>query len=118
MNLDGSAALGARSADELLDEFLAPFQQGLPVEDIAHLLAINDGRLLEWIAGCELRNHGNETPLTRELSELLEGSEGAPDSHIRFINLNHRSLVGGITADRNDIQTHFLGRLLDQLYGA
>jgi serine/threonine protein kinase len=118
MNLDGSAALGTRSADELLDEFLGPFQQGRPVEDIAHLLAINDGRLLEWIAGCELRNNGNETPLTKELSELLEESDGTQESHIRFINLNHRSLVGGITQDRTDIQTHFLNRLLDQMYGA
>ncbi len=48
MNLDGSAAWQGRSADELLDEFLEPFQQGLPNEDIVHLLAINDGRLVEW----------------------------------------------------------------------
>ena len=38
-------------------------------------------------------------------------------SYIRFINLNRRSLVGGVTSDRKDIQTDFLERLLDQLYG-
>lgn len=118
INLDGSAAWGARSADELLDKFLEPFQQGLPTEDIAHLLAINDGRLLEWIASCETRLNGKETPLTKELSELIESDEGTKTSHIRFIDLNHRSLVGGVTPERNEIQTHFLDRLLDQLYGA
>jgi hypothetical protein len=117
MNLDGSAAWGGRSADELLDQFLEPFQEGPPTEDLAHLLAINDGRLLEWISGCEARRHGKETPLTKELSDLLEGGEGTDGSYIRFINLNHRSLVGGVTPDRSGIQTHFLGRLLDQLYG-
>ena len=44
MNLDGSASWQGRSADELLDEFLAPFQDGKPAADIVHLLAINDGR--------------------------------------------------------------------------
>jgi serine/threonine protein kinase len=118
MNLDGSAAWGARSADELLDHFLEPFQEGTPSEDIAHLLAINDGRLLEWISGCEVRRHGRETPLTRELSALLEDGNGTEGSYIRFVTLNHRSLVGGVTPDRSHIQTRFLGRLLDQLYGA
>ena len=38
MNLDGSASWRGRSADELLKEFLAPFQHGEPAEDIVHLL--------------------------------------------------------------------------------
>src|SRR5262249_42935708 len=45
MNLDGSASWQGRSADEILDDFLAPFENGLPDEDIVHLLAVNDGRL-------------------------------------------------------------------------
>ncbi|MFQ5472147.1 MAG: NERD domain-containing protein, partial [Dehalococcoidia bacterium] len=59
MNLDGSAAWRGRSADEILDEFMAPFQHGLPDDDIVHLLAVNDGRLLEWIEGVEARQGGN-----------------------------------------------------------
>jgi hypothetical protein len=35
MNLDGSAAWKGRSADELLDDFLAPFQNGTPTDDIS-----------------------------------------------------------------------------------
>lgn len=117
MNLDGSAAWRGRSADDLLDEFLAPFQYGPPTEDIVHLLAINDGRLLEWIEGVEGRQGGKETPLTTELYKLLQQQAATQESHIRFVNLNQRSLVGGITPDRRQIETGFLERLLDQLYG-
>ena len=126
MNLDGSASWQGRSADKLLDEFLAPFQTGPPAEDIAHLLAINDGRLLEWIERVEKRD--DETSLTRALSEWLRAAnEDWPladghhkiraAEHIRFISLNQRSLVGGVTADGTGIDTGFLERLLDALYG-
>ncbi len=111
MNLDGSAAWRGHSADDLLDEFLGPFQKGPPSDDVVHLLAINDGRLLEWIEGA------GETPLTTELYDLLGGEAALPESHIRFISLNQRSLVGGITPDQSRIETSFLERLLDQLYG-
>ena len=157
MNLDGSASWQGRSADDLLDEFLAPFRDGLPAEDIAHLLAINDGRLLEWIERVEGRER--ETALTRALYEALQrvqqdrwtgapaaagdeddeydddaggggdaaedaddvaedaAPQAAPDAHIRFVNLNQRSLVGGVTADGTGIETGFLERLVDHLYG-
>lgn len=117
MNLDGSAAWRGRSADELLDEFLGPFQEGPPKDDIVHLLAINDGRLLEWIENVESSRGEIETALTKELYHLLEGEAANSEPHIRFIRLNQRSLVGGITADRKSIETDFLKRLLDHLYG-
>lgn len=113
INLDGSAAWAGRSADELLDEFFEPFQNGAPSTDIAHLLAINDGRLLEWV---ESRSSRYDTALTQELYELLEG-EWPTGSHIRFISLNERSLVGGINYELNKIETDFLNNLVDQLYG-
>ncbi len=111
MNLDGSAAWKERSADELLDDFLKPFREGHPNEDIVHLLAINDGRLLEWA-------EREETPLTAALCELLEGGVDGKESHIRFINLNRRSLVGSISEDGDRIETGFLEHLIDKLYGA
>lgn len=117
MNLDGSAAWEGRSADDLLDAFLEPFQQGHPKEDIVHLLAVNDGRLLEWIEGASSRYKGSPTALTEELDDLLQMEAADRKSHIRFISLNRRSLVGGITADRKDIDTDFLERLLDHLCG-
>lgn len=116
MNLDGSAAWRGKSADEILDDFLAPFQNGPPKDKIVHLLAVNDGRLLEWLEGVEERL-GKETPLTIELYDLLQKESVGRDSHIRFISLNQRSLVGGISTDSSDIDTTFLKQLLDQLYG-
>ena len=158
MNLDGSASWQGRSADDLLDEFLAPFRDGPPAEDIAHLLAINDGRLLEWIEQVERRE--NETSLTEALSGALQrvqqdrwtetpeaardedehqrenavgagddsaadapddaddsSPRSARDAYIRFVNLNQRSLVGGVTDDGTSIETGFLEPLVNQLYG-
>jgi len=112
MNLDGSASWRESSADELLDKFLQPFQAGSPDEDIVHLLAINDGRLLEWIEKTE-----SETPLMQALCDRLNGQESASESHIRFINLNQRSLVGSVGGSGANITTDFLERLIDRLYG-
>ena len=90
MNLDGSAAWRGRSADELVDEFLEPFQEGQPRDDIVHFLAVNDGRLLEWIEGVKSRRRGSDTPLTKELYDRLEDETVPHESDIRFINLNQR----------------------------
>lgn len=114
MNLDGSASWKGSSSDALLDEFLGPFQQGAPAEDRVHLLAINDGRLLEWIERVESEAG---TPLTQALSRLLNGEESPPESHIRFISLNQRSLVGSVLPSEGRIETRFLEDLLDSLYG-
>lgn len=120
MNLDGSASWRDQSADELLDDFMAPFQAGEPSDDIARLLAINDGRLLEWI-------ESHDTPLTKALAAQLDAAAGcdldaeaaqaASGSHIRFISLNQRSLVGSITPAETAIQSTFLEGLVDRLYG-
>lgn len=116
MNLDGSAAWNGRSADEILNQFLAPFQDGPPETDIVHLLAINDGRLLEWLDSVEERN-GGATHLTNLLYEMLRQEAATQRSYVRFINLNQRSLVGGVSTDRKQIETQFLERLTDHLYG-
>ena len=119
MNLDGSAAFEGRSADEMLDEFLEPFQQGAPEEDTVHLLAINDGRLLEWI------DRPPHTPLKSNLQDLLETSSRESEGHdaptqegfIAFHHLNMRSHVGSFLINEGRIATTFLERLLDGLYG-
>ncbi len=108
LNLDGSAAWETSSANDLLNDLLRPFANGAPAEDIVHLLAINDGRLMGWL-------DGQTTPLARSLRRLLDGQPSdAP--HIGFFHLNDRSLVGEF--DRNgELRTDFLDQLLDQLYG-
>ena len=110
MNLDGSAAWKEKSADEILDEFLEPFLQGPPDEDIVHLLAINDGRLLEWIGSAGGSN------LAESLGDLLAGKTGG-EPHIRFVDLNQRPLVGAVDFGRRLIKTGFLETLVDKLYG-
>lgn len=117
MNLDGSASWKGKSADELLDEFLKPFQHGEPSDDLVHLLAINDGRLLEWIESHHGRNSNESTQLTDSLLKLLQQGASQNSGHIRFLNLNQRTLVGDVSADSQSIATDFLDRLLDQLYG-
>ncbi|UVT22058.1 MAG: NERD domain-containing protein [Nitrospira sp.] len=116
-NLDGAASFGGKSASELLDEFFAPFMQGYPEADIAHLLAINDGRLLEWIDRYQGQN--DAAPLIKHLNYLLdqESDITLPDSHIRLIDLNSRSLVGGIRPDTTTVNTEFLDKLVDKLLG-
>ena len=114
MNLDGSASWRGRSANELLNECFAPFHDG-PSETEVLLLAINDGRLLEWIESTE--ESRGQTPLTASLLEQLEGTNVARPTHIRFVNLNQRSLVGGWVEDGRTFDTSFLERLVDSLYG-
>ncbi len=115
-NLDGSASFQGRSANELLDEFLQPFLDGLPGEDIAHLLAINDGRLYEWLESRE-RTSGT-SPFTRALRAFLahDDEDGEPLAHVQFISLNHRSLVGGRTPS-GQWSDDFLDRLIHRLLG-
>ncbi|MFC1743402.1 NERD domain-containing protein [Candidatus Riflebacteria bacterium] len=116
INLDGSASWDEKSADELLSEILSPFQHGKPEDDIVHLLAVNDGRLLEWIDVFESEN-GESTPLTEQLCQLLNGEHLKKGNYIRYIDLNQRSLVGSINYDSQKVSTEFLDSLVDNLYG-
>jgi hypothetical protein len=114
INLDGAASWNGRTADELLDEVFEPFQHGRPAGCV-HLVAVNDGRLLEWIGSYENR-HG-ETHLTRQLAEALGPGERGLDPHIRFIELNQRSLVGGIKDGAHHVSTEFVDELIEKLVG-
>jgi serine/threonine protein kinase len=116
-NLDGAAALQERGANDLLDELFAPFLNGPPVDDRAHLLAINDGRLLEWLQ--RRVETAGESPLTRALTAALASDDDPTTvpAHVRFISLNHRSLVGGRQANSEHVSTEFTDRLFDALLG-
>jgi serine/threonine protein kinase len=116
-NLDGSAAWQGRSSNDLLTECFDPFLDGPPSEDIAHLLAINDGRLLEWLEN-RVRSTG-ESALTQALSSFLASDDDptAAPSYVRFISLNHRSLVGGRVGNGSRVTTDFLDQLIAALLG-
>lgn len=112
MNLDGSASLGDKSANDILNEFLAPYKEGAATEESASLLAINDGKLLEWVENQE------DNPLAEVLDGLLAGDELPSDfQFIQYIDLNKRSLVGGYTSDPASLLHSFPARLIDAFYG-
>jgi len=116
VNLDGSAAWQGKSANELLDKFFAPFKNLELYRNWRHprILAINSGKLLEWL------ETQDETPLTRQLyAALFDGdstSDEHLDQHIRLIDLNRRSLVGGV--ESGEIRATFLNALLDRFLGS
>lgn len=115
-NLDGAAAWNGRSANELLDELFLPFHAGPPVEDVAHLLAINDGRLYDWLENRE--RVSGQSPLTSALRSFLshDDGDGETPGHVQFISLNHRSLVGG-RIPSGQWSDDFLDRLVHRLLG-
>jgi hypothetical protein len=109
-NLDGSASHGGRTANEILNEFFAPFHDRTPPENLVHLVAINSGKLLEWLEDYQTRY--GQTFLIGQLWDALENGEAPLACHIWFIDLNVRSLVGGFSADTAYISSDFLDRLL------
>jgi hypothetical protein len=116
INLDGAAAWKGRSADDLLDELFQPFHGGPPETRGIHLVAVNDGRLMEWLESYEAR-HDGETRLTKQIREALSREGEGLDQHIRLIELNLRSLVGGIDHARPLISADFVDRLCARLVG-
>ncbi|MGV1927921.1 protein kinase domain-containing protein [Agrobacterium tumefaciens] len=115
INLDGAASWKGRSADNLLDDLFGPFLDQPPKDGSIHLVAVNDGRLMEWIEQAEMR-HG-ERPLTSALTAALTQQRQDVASHIRLVELNNRSLVGGLDLERGSISTHFVDELIRLLVG-
>ena len=115
INLDGAASWKGRSADDLLDELFGPFLDNPPHDGSIHLVAVNDGRLMEWIEHAEML-HG-ERPLTSALTAALSQQADDVPSHIRLVELNNRSLVGGLNLERRSISTHFVDELIRLLVG-
>lgn len=114
-NLDGSAAYQGRSATELLNEFFKPFHDCTPPGNLVHLIAINSGPLLKWIEDHE--TDYCETRLTRQLRAALEDDLSQLDNRFRLIDLNNRSLVGGVTEEMHQFSTDFIDSLIKKYLG-
>ena len=56
-------------------------------------------------------------PFTEQLIEALQGDESALNPRYRLIDLNRRSLVGGVDKVRQRIGTDFIDALVDRLLG-
>ncbi|MGY1948303.1 methylation-associated defense system protein kinase MAD6 [Nocardia asiatica] len=103
-NYDGSQDEGERANDDVLLDFFAPYQDGTVPDGDVRLIAINEGRLVDFCAA-----HGEKfTSLTRAVQTGLEG--GAPYDGIVVVNLNRRSLV----ADR-ELDGSIFERILVQM---
>ncbi|MBY3150287.1 protein kinase [Rhizobium laguerreae] len=115
INLDGAASWKGRSADNLLDELFEPFLDGSPRDGRVHLVAVNDGRLMEWIEHAEAEH--DERPLTLALTAALSHQADGHLPYIRLVELNNRSLVGGMDVERGTISTEFVDELIRRLVG-
>lgn len=115
VNLDGSASWQGKSANEILNDFFEPYYRADSNENRreTRIVAINSGKLLEWVDSVE------ETSFTEKLSRALfdDVSQGL-DARFRLIDLNRRSLVGGLDSVGAGITTDFLNRLLERFLGA
>jgi serine/threonine protein kinase len=110
-NLDGSAAFQGRTAASLLDEFFGPFMEAPFPAAAVHLVAINDGPLVAWL------NNANDSYLKSLLLSALRLGPSVPqDPRVLFVDLNARSLVGGLTPD-GELSHGFLQELLDKMLG-
>ncbi|MER9403662.1 NERD domain-containing protein [Mesorhizobium caraganae] len=116
INLDGAASWRGRSADELLDDLFQPFLEGPAKDARVHLVAVNDGRLMEWIDHAETVKQ-KQTALTLDLAGALSRQGDDLPPHIRLIELNNRSLVGGLHPERAIISTEFVDELVARLVG-
>jgi hypothetical protein len=86
-----------------------PFLSSEYSRNRVHIVAINSGKLLEWIE--EQQEDGY---LTEQLRQVLMGEAVELDPGFRLINLNQRSLVGGIDLGSRELTTHFLGALIER----
>jgi len=112
-NLDGSASYQGKSSEELLNEIFLPFHGGLSNKSNVHLVAVNDGRLLEWVVDYEEKT--GESRLTRWIEDTLSNESPEQLDHVRLIDLNNRSLVGGYDGDSGEFTTDFVDELVNKL---
>lgn len=112
VNLDGAAAWEGRNANDLLNDLFRPFHSEDFSRGRIHIVAVNNGKLLEWIEG-----QPEDTWLTEPLRRVLLGEEVAMESRFRLIDLNRRSLVGGIDRAQGRLTADFLTTLIDRLLG-
>ena len=116
VNLDGSASWNGKSANELLDEVFKPFLAGGVRRDLVHVVAVNSGKLMEWIDWKD--ENSNETPLLlKQIRFALQDEQEALNERHILIDLNNRSLVGAVDQGGNDITTGFLDELLKRMLG-
>ncbi|MBV9382249.1 MAG: protein kinase [Streptosporangiaceae bacterium] len=113
-NNDGSQDEGDRRNDDVLTEFFGPFADGAAADaSETRLIAINAGRLVDFLEGHRAEFAGLETVV----HAALAGEPGG--GGIAIVNLNQRSLVAGGDKGGVPVFDHVLGQLTqDRLWAA
>lgn len=90
-NWDGSQDEGDRSNDDVLLEFFAPFAgaQPSPVPGDTRIIAINEGRLLDFLSA----QRESYPWLDRVLTQLFAGASDDLPDWLAIVNLNLRALT-------------------------
>lgn len=114
-NYDGSQDEGDRSSDEVLRKFFAPFageDAGEWPDLETRLIAINEGRLVDFLASEE----GRFPLLAKVVSAGLVSGES--DYGVAIVNLNLRSVVtdpAGLESDPRSADESIFSRLLRRM---
>jgi serine/threonine protein kinase len=113
-NYDGSQDEGEKVNDDVLRQFLAPFEGNNAAAWPDHetrLMAINEGRLIDF-----LEQFGSEFPLLKQIvNRGLRTS--APENGVAVVNLNLRSVVAE-SAEIPSILERLLRRLTEPKFWA
>jgi hypothetical protein len=97
-NYDGSQDEGDKSNDAVLDEFFAPFRGEAPFAGLntqARLIAINEGRLRDFLADHRVDYPALDNAVSRFLDVLDGDSNSDPVEGLLVVNLNWRAIVAG-----------------------
>ncbi|HJL02365.1 MAG TPA: protein kinase [Polyangiaceae bacterium LLY-WYZ-15_(1-7)] len=114
-NYDGSQDEGEQSSDEVLDDFFGPFAgdaaDSWPTDEV-RLIAINEGRLVDFLAGAQAK-----FPL---LQRVVTGGlvTGVPEQGVAVVNLNLRSVVAdqlGFEDDPRGADDSIFARLMRRM---
>jgi serine/threonine protein kinase len=106
-NYDGSQDEGDQQSDDVLREFFAPFSGSDPAtwpQNEVRLIAINEGRLVDYLAAERSRFEALAGVVERGLTS------GMPENRVAVVNLNLRSVV----ADTPELPS-ILDRLLRRM---
>lgn len=109
-NWDGSQDEGDRGNDDVLREFFAPFAGDMPspAANDTRIIAINEGRLLDFLAS----ERGRFSWLDRVLAQLFTGATDDLPEWLALVNLNLRALTVGGNGEAS-ITSQLLERFTD-----
>jgi hypothetical protein len=108
-NNDGSQDEGDRANDDVLSEFFGPFANGAQTSGDIRLIAINEGRLVDFLSV-------HRQQFGALIQTVEDGLAGRPSSgDIAVVNLNQRSLVA--PAGRDGTISAIFDRVVGQLTG-